>query len=117
MIEKEDKIDRRQVRCFVEDADWIEDEVKRREKVVGRRKVWPADVVRDAIGLLKSGKSGLSNDDSSASAKEAESVSRFRQFLRSAPKGDVHMVLSLIARFSGENDNALNLPERRSAGR
>ena len=52
-----------------------------------------------------------------ASKKELIMLESFLGFVRSAPKGDVHMVLSLIARFSGENDNALNIPERRGAGR
>lgn len=118
MIEKEEKLDRRQVRCFVDDADWIEEEVTRREKVVGRRKVWPAHVVREAIALLKAANSSSAPQKSMISSKEAGQLEQFREFLRSAPKQDVHMVLSLMERFTDDvKETSQKFLERKSGGR
>jgi hypothetical protein len=53
-----------------------------------------------------------------SATKDVLAVEQFRSFLKEAPKEDVHIVLSLIARFSGSSkENALNLPERKAVSR
>jgi hypothetical protein len=118
MIDSEEKLGRRQVRCYVDDADWIEEEVVRREKVLGRRKVWPADVVRDAVSFLKSSETkpaasgGLYGPE--VSPKNKVIVNEFLDFLRTGEKSDVHTVLSLIARLSARRgEMGESSPERK----
>ena len=60
----------------------------------------------------------IAQEDRSLSSKEQASVDQFLAFLRSAPKEDVHMVLSLMARFSSNlKENSLKTPERRFSSR
>lgn len=65
----------------------------------------------DAAGV----KSGQVSDSMS---KDLPAVEQFRAFLKSAPKEDVHMVLSLMARFTANvKEDSERSSERRTKSR